>query len=235
MVASLGSLGSSFAAAKTADFYPADKNSFTKSRPSLDDVLQNYQVQQDEMVTWSPNWVPFGPSQTLTKTEAALLDKLQFHRGLMGLQEFKDIRDDALAEAIKRYPAAARVDGHGDAFRHAYWNALMTREFGNEFAQQFATAHEGSADTSDAEAMDLYNNEVGRRIAMENPDASPQELADLVQDAIENGEMVVIDKKGELAWSNEVAVGQTGRANDPQNDGGKPLPKGDVYPDHRRY
>lgn len=233
MVAFLGSLGSSFVTAKPADFYPADKNSFAKSRPSLDDVLQNYQVQQDEMVTWSPK--PFGPSQTLTKTEAALLDKLQFSRGLVGLYEFKSIRDDALAQANNRYPAAAQADGHGDAFRHAYWNALMTREFGSEFAEQFATAHEGSADTSDAEAMDLYNNEVGRRIAMENPDASPQELADLVQDAIENGEMVVIDKEGELAWSNEVAVGQTGRANDPQDGGGNPLPKGDVYPDHRRY
>nr|WP_143326179.1 wnt family protein [Vandammella animalimorsus] len=74
----------------------------------------------------------------------------------------------------------------------------MTREFGIEFAKQFATAHEGLADTSDAEAMDLYNNEVGRRIPMENPNASPQELADLVQDAVKNGEMVVIDKKANL-------------------------------------
>ncbi|WP_429001295.1 DUF6973 domain-containing protein [Vandammella animalimorsus] len=142
--------------------------------------------------------MPFGPSQVLSKTEGALLDKLQFSRGLVGLYEFKSIRDDALAQANNRYPRATQTDGHGDAFRHAYWNALMTREFGIEFAKQFATAHEGLADTSDAEAMDLYNNEVGRRIPMENPNASPQELADLVQDAVKNGEMVVIDKKANL-------------------------------------
>lgn len=36
--------------------------------------------------------------------------------------------------------------------------------------------------------MDLYNNELGRRIATENPEASPEELARLVYEAVEDGE-----------------------------------------------
>jgi hypothetical protein len=62
--------------------------------------------------------------------------------------------------------------------------------------------------------MDLYNNEVGRRIAEANPNASEQQLADLVQQAIGRGEMVVIDRAGNLAWSNQVGYGQHGVAND---------------------
>lgn len=58
--------------------------------------------------------------------------------------------------------------------------------------------------------MDLYNNSVGRRIAIEYPHASDAELADLVQQAIKNGDMVVIDKLGNVAWSDQVAYGQHG-------------------------
>ena len=39
--------------------------------------------------------------------------------------------------------------------------------------------------SADREAMDLYNNEVGRQIALAHPDASRQELADLVAGDIE--------------------------------------------------
>lgn len=203
-------------------------------RPSLDSILRDYQVQPEETISWKPNyvgWLPFAPSQTVTKTEGELLSNLQNARGLVGLNEFKGIRDDALRTAQERYPGAPGADSHLDAFRHAYWNALMVREYGEDFARDFATAHEGSAETADSEAMDLYNNEVGRRIAVENPDASPEELANLIQQAVDRGEMVVIDGKGELAWSDQVAVGQTGTANDPQTDGGAAPPDGDSYPE----
>lgn len=203
-------------------------------RPSLDQILRDYQVQPEETITWKPNyvgWLPGVPSQTVTKTEGELLDNLQNDRGLRGLQEFRDIRDDALKTAQERYPDAPGADSHLDAFRHAYWNALMVQKYGEDFARDFATAHEGSAETADSEAMDLYNNQVGRRIAVENPDASPEELANLIQQAVTNGEMVVIDGKGDLAWSDQVAIGQTGVADDPQTSGGAAPPDGDTYPD----
>ncbi|HEV2762490.1 MAG TPA: hypothetical protein VGV38_05795, partial [Pyrinomonadaceae bacterium] len=193
-------------------------------RRDTSEILRDYQVADDQMVEWEP---PFPASLLtdpvrITKTEAGLLDSLS----LLNQKDFSDIRDDAFAQAQARYPgrsAAAQNDGHQDAFRHAYWNALMTREFGADFARKFATAHEGvPGNAADREAMDLYNNEVGRRIATENPNAGPEELARLVQQAVERGELIVIDRNGELAYSDQVAVGQHGQADDPPAAGGRP-------------
>jgi hypothetical protein len=58
--------------------------------------------------------------------------------------------------------------------------------------------------------MDLYNNQVGRQIALNNPNATPAELADLVKKAFDNGDLVVVNSKGHLDWSNKVAVGHHG-------------------------
>ncbi|WP_229786816.1 DUF6973 domain-containing protein [Actinokineospora fastidiosa] len=58
-------------------------------------------------------------------------------------------------------------------------------------------------------AMDLHNNEVGREIAATTPDASPQELAALVEQAVKDGRMVVIDQNDTLVPSNEVNPGET--------------------------
>lgn len=204
------------------------------ARPDLDQVLRDYQVEDDEIVQYTPNLgpypvdVPFVGSRQMTATEAELLDELGSRRGLLGLHQFAEItsndRDDpglAYATADERFPqedAAGNFveggeDGHNDAFRHAYWNALMTSRFGEEFAASFGTAHEGVPGNPAAkEAMDLYNNELGRRIASENPDASDEELADLVFEAVMDGEAVVIDAAGELAFSDQVEVGATGRA-----------------------
>jgi hypothetical protein len=72
-------------------------------------------------------------------------------------------------------------------------------------------------DTPAAEAMDLYNNEVGRRIYAEHPDATPDELATYIQEALDNGELLVIDANGNLAWSNEVGINDTGHPNSVPN------------------
>lgn len=199
----------------------------------LDDILNKPQVADDEMVQWEP---PFPASLCtdpveITRTEAQLLGLLS----LAKMKDFKDIKEHAEIEAEKRYPGRIPGDptrdeqnnGHMDAFRHAYWNALMADKFGQDFATRFGTAHEGvPGNEADREAMDLYNNSVGRRIAREHPDASREELAGLVRGAVERGEMVVIDRNGELAWSNQVPVGQHGRANDPPR-GGRPAEPGD--------
>ncbi len=99
-----------------------------------------------------------------------------------------------------------RIDGLGDAFRHAYWNALMARFLGEEVAKKIADAHELHAGTLDpnspnydpeASKMDLFNNELGRKIARENPDATPEQLKQLILEALKRGEgrqMVTNDK-----------------------------------------
>lgn len=56
--------------------------------------------------------------------------------------------------------------------------------------------------------MDLHNNELGRKIAMENPGASPAELRDLVKDAVDRGDAVLIDQNQQLNWTNKVSPDQ---------------------------
>jgi len=203
------------------------------SRPDLNDVLHDYQASDDKMKNWRPSaWgvipIPFQDSVKLTRTEGSLLDNLTQDRGLVGLSDFKDIRDDAFSETRSRYPEPSSIpgyvgnknawvnnDGHRDAFRHAYWNARLTKDFGETWAQAFTTAHEGvPGNPGTREAMDLYNNEVGRKIAVENPHASDKQLAELVQKAVSDGKMVVVDGAGNLAWSDQVAYGQHGVATD---------------------
>jgi hypothetical protein len=173
----------------------------------------------------------------VTATEARMLDRLS----LFELKDMQDIKGLAFGTADSRFPPPqnkradfasdgdfrrwAQNDGHNDAFRHAYWNALMTKRFGADFTARFTTAHEGRADNpGDREAMDLYNNEVGRRIAMENPNASDAELANLVEQAVRDGKLVVIDKSGNLAWSDQVAYGDHGTADDAPAPGVMPAP-----------
>ena len=201
----------------------------------LQAILHNNQVADDTRVNWRPNIgplpidAPINP-RTITQTEAQLLDQLGFQRGISGLLQFQEItsndRDNlglAYRTADEYFPqrdasggfVPGGEDGHNDAFRHAYWNALMTSRFGEGFAEAFGTAHEGvPGNPADREAMDLHNNALGRRIALENPGASDEELARLVFEAVNNGDAVVIDRSGELKFSDQVAVGHTGRADD---------------------
>src|SRR5262249_43811626 len=148
--------------------------------------------------------IPFSGEVSITQTEARMLDQLTVSKGLFGISRFKDIRDQAFEVSTAHYPTPTPLpadaptsgtqtwlqnDGHRDAFRHAYWNALMTRQNGEEWARQFATAHEGvPGDYAVREAMDLYNNEVGRRIASHNPGATEEQIAALIQQAVDNGD-----------------------------------------------
>lgn len=191
------------------------------------------------MIDWEPQGgilkdlgARFSDPVRMTAAEGQILDQLNAFEIL----DMNNIKGDAWNVSTERFPAPedkrgnfpteerfqswASNDGHRDAFRHAYWNAIMTDRFGEDFTERFTTAHEGSPENlADREAMDLYNNQVGRRIAAENPDASPRELANLVEQALEDGELIVIDANGDLAWSDQVAYGEHGAANDPATPG----------------
>lgn len=184
-----------------------------EERVRLDQILEDYQVDPD------PDGLVNFFGKTITKSEAELLDDI----GLLGIKDMYDIQNKAFETAEERFEGQDSNDSHQDAFRHAYWNALMTQRFGEEWAEQYGTAHERlPGNPADREAMDLYNNEVGRKIAVDNPDADPKKLADLVEQAVKGGRMVVIDENGELAYSDDVAEGKTGRADDPapEKEGG---------------
>lgn len=202
------------------------------ARPDLNTIRTNYQVADDQVIDYHPRVfgaidIPFTDPVRMTKTEGALIDKLTVDRGLVGLHEFSGIKDRAFSEGVERFPdtpvpanipaASANAwqgnDGHRDAFRHAYWNALMTQQYGETWANAFATAHEGlPGNTANREAMDLYNNEVGRLIGAANRNATPEQLADLVEQSLNQGKLVVIDSGGNLEWSDRVVRGQHGVA-----------------------
>ncbi|MGH3914056.1 MAG: DUF6973 domain-containing protein [Pseudonocardiaceae bacterium] len=122
----------------------------------------------------------------------------------------KDIYQEALHRAESALGGKGGTDGHADAFRHAYWNAMLTDRFDEEWTQEYTTAHEQNPDShSTPVAMDLHKNEVGRRIALENPDTSRDELRDLVEQAARDGEMVVIGTNERLDHSDQVDLGAT--------------------------
>ena len=176
----------------------------------------------------------------VTARERRLISQLPIRAGVDGVGQFFRIREHAVNMTgsfiglpsreqvppkvrdyiLRTYPAEKynayvdlwrNTDGHSDAFRHAYWNALMSKAFGPVFAQSYGTAHEGGPNSPRvSEAMDLYNNEVGRRIAEDHPDASEQQLAGLVRDALRRGKLVVIDQNGRLAWSDKVKWAEHG-------------------------
>jgi hypothetical protein len=107
--------------------------------------------------------------------------------------------DKATKMTISIFGHNGRNDA-SDAFRHAYWQALNAKKIGSYMAKLFADAHE-SENTPDVEnetQMDLHNNSVGNKIGMLNMSATEQELVELIQKAMSNGEMVVIDEKGNV-------------------------------------
>ncbi len=182
-------------------------------QPTPQEILDKYQVSDAETTNWPGDWDPLRfvvDQREVTEKEAELLNGL----GPFEMNAFKGIHDDAFGTADDRFPSADRNDDQNDAFRHAYWNALMVKEFGADWAEDYATAHEQlPGNPAPREAMDLYNNEVGRNVAIANPDASAEELADLIEEAVNNGDTVVVGQDLLPHPSNEVPMDQTGDAN----------------------
>ncbi|PRB42081.1 hypothetical protein CQ020_12960 [Arthrobacter sp. MYb23] len=182
------------------------------TQPTPQEILEKYQVSDAETTNWPGDWDPLRfvtDQRVVTEKEAELLNGL----GPFELNAFKGIHDDAFSVADERFPSEDRNDDQNDAFRHAYWNALMVKEFGADWAEDYATAHEQlPGNPAPREAMDLYNNEVGRNVAIANPDASAEELANLIEEAVNNGDTVVVGPDLLPHPSNQIPADQTGDA-----------------------
>ncbi len=84
----------------------------------------------------------------------------------------KTATNEALA-ATNQYFTGSLYLTRADAFRHSYWNWLMSKCCGVEWATAFATAHESNIPNNDDKRMDLNNNMVGRRLFSSSPDSTP--------------------------------------------------------------
>ncbi|TXE15958.1 hypothetical protein ES692_14475 [Psychroserpens burtonensis] len=94
-------------------------------------------------------------------------------------------------------------DGKADAFRHAYWNALGTADFGPGTMKVFADAHEWG-ETGLSVTMDFYNNHKGRIIGTPhyNTNVSDEVLSDEVLEAVNDGDLKYINSSGNLVHTN---------------------------------
>lgn len=98
--------------------------------------------------------------------------------------------------------------GQVDAFRHAYWMALLSKHFGRHKALRLGRAHEkgnhidykkhrleeGTHPDKVSSDMDLYNNIGGAALENDNKTATDKELQTLVINAIKAGKMKIIKK-----------------------------------------
>ena len=98
--------------------------------------------------------------------------------------------------------------GKLDAFRHAYWMALLARQFNCNRAYKLGNAHErgnildfkkaaleeGQPVDSVSIAMDLYNNCVGVQAGFNNPEVSNEVLAEIIISQIIEGQMLIINR-----------------------------------------
>ncbi len=98
--------------------------------------------------------------------------------------------------------------GQVDAFRHAYWMALLSQHICWRKALNLGKAHEkgnfldfkkgrmeeGALTDSVSSAMDLFNNKIGITIGRANKNISEEGLKKVVCDAILSGKMSMIRK-----------------------------------------
>ena len=69
----------------------------------------------------------------------------------------------------------------------------MTDKIGEKKAKEFADAHEDVANNPSKHLeMDLHNNALGRRIAVENKGCGYDVFAEKILEAIANGEAVIV-------------------------------------------
>lgn len=66
-----------------------------------------------------------------------------------------------------------------DAFRHAFFNAINTRDVTRFIAEQFSDAHEASTPAGEqlAKEMDIWNNTIGHNIGKSYPTATDDQIA----------------------------------------------------------
>ncbi|GAB1858672.1 hypothetical protein MHTCC0001_35120 [Flavobacteriaceae bacterium MHTCC 0001] len=93
-------------------------------------------------------------------------------------------------------------DGKADAFRHAFWNALGTAEFGSDIMKLFADAHEWG-ETGLAVDMDFHNNHEGRIIGDNfGFSSSDNDISNAIMDAVNDGQLKYINN-GNLVPTNQ--------------------------------
>ena len=105
----------------------------------------------------------------------------------------KKAASDAEAATEKYWKGYTSYHGNGDAFRHSYWSALMTKRISRDFAYEAGLAHEGlkkgySFDAlEDDNKMDISNNYSGRIIGDKYSNYSDAVIRDILISRTQKG------------------------------------------------
>lgn len=139
---------------KQADAF--EKNTRRKSADSMNEFIDKKILELSSKTRIYPDEIA---NNVLNPQELALYNENKY----VGLKVALAAKA-AGSEARSRYKSAYIFRDNGDAFRHAYWNALMARDVGYSWAQRWGNAHEYGEQNNDGldKTMDLYNNRVGR-------------------------------------------------------------------------
>jgi len=153
---------------------------------------KNYTDEQYETLKQEFDWVPNGAGDSTTGI---------FLTGWYDAYHFYQYAEEALKYAANlNVPHCNPRDGYTltsnphndcrDAFRHAYWSALMATHSVSD-AKQIGDSHERTRPGSYEEThMDLHNNKVGREIGAANAKKTHQEIAALVAQALKEGRLI---------------------------------------------
>jgi hypothetical protein len=136
-------------------------------------------------------WVIFHP----------FIAKKTFHLTQLARAVAKEMKSDSLLDGDEN-------GGQIDAFRHAYWMALLSQRFCWRKAMRLGKSHEkgdylkfkkgkleeGALPDSVSGEMDLFNNRIGIEIGRANKKLAANALKQAVRDSILAGKMMVIRK-----------------------------------------
>jgi hypothetical protein len=147
-------------------------------------VKENMHMRNEAIAPGTPDPAP----TDLTWEEMELIDRFPF-------KCYKIYKNSKIAETetIARM-GVNRINDKSDAFRHAYWLALNAKSVGYDFAKLYGEAHESEVPSKFAleKQMDLYNNQVGMVYQSAYPNASEQQLSNVIYNALLNGQMVYL-------------------------------------------
>jgi len=145
---------------------------------------------------------PYDDYKSLNKAERRLALRYFWQLG-----KVRSAADLARRESTARYPNLSGQDDQRDAHRHSTWNGAMTAKLKSErAAKRWGDAHEEIPNNpAQRKAMDLSNNAKGRAIVWSQRQRtgpwwwrktrfpSERQIADRMQQAVDAGELVMIE------------------------------------------
>ncbi|CAM1369641.1 conserved exported hypothetical protein [Tenacibaculum sediminilitoris] len=172
--------------------------------------------------TAQSNWQQFKKLQGAQKTWA-LLHPFKAKKAFIVSREASRVSDSLRVSPLLDGDHAG---GQVDAFRHAFWMALLQQSIGENAARSLGKAHEkdnyktykeqkledGVIPDKISSEMDLFNNKVGLTLSIKGGNLPKKGLIYRVINAIHQGKLKIIkkDKNGNfLTCSNEIIPKKT--------------------------